>query len=128
MPGVLVIGEVSDGHLLPASLEAATAGAALAQALGEPLLGALLGDALNNAAATFAAGFATLYLAEHATLQRYTAHATLHARQLWRGGRLQRSAARVCGAREAASRIKINHKYFVTPQVRSQRTSSLHLR
>ena len=42
MPGVLVIGEVSDGHLLPASLEAATAGAALAQALGEPLLGALL--------------------------------------------------------------------------------------
>src|SRR5688572_7080572 len=75
MPGILVIGEVIGKKLLPASLEAASAGAALAQALAEPLLGALMGDALDGAAESFTAGFATLYLAEHASLQRYTAHA-----------------------------------------------------
>jgi electron transfer flavoprotein alpha subunit len=81
MAGVLVIGEASGGGLLPASLEAAAAGASLAQALDEPLLGALIGDAANDAAATFASGFATLYLAEHVALQRYTAHAWVRAAQ-----------------------------------------------
>ncbi len=82
MAGVLVIGEVTDGRLLPASLEAAAAGAALAQSFGEPLLGALMGDggnALDGAVDAFAAGFATLYLVEHASLQSYTAHAHVSA-------------------------------------------------
>lgn len=79
MPGILVIGEVSGARLLPASLEAAAAGAALAQAFGEPLFGALTGDALDGAASQFAAGFGTLYLAEHAALQSYTAHAQICA-------------------------------------------------
>lgn len=82
MPGILVIGEVTDGRLLPASLEAAAAGAALAQSFNEPLLGALMGnagDALDGAANAFAGGFATLYLAEHASLQSYTAHAHVSA-------------------------------------------------
>ena len=79
MPGVLVIGELAGEHLLPASLEAASAGAALAQALGEPLCGALIGDKLDRAASNFTAAYTTLYLAEHAALQRYTAHAWVAA-------------------------------------------------
>jgi electron transfer flavoprotein alpha subunit len=81
MPGILIIGEVVSGRLLPASLEAAAAGAALAQALGEPLLGALIGVSLDPATETFAAGFTTLYRAEHPALQDYTAHAYSHAAQ-----------------------------------------------
>jgi electron transfer flavoprotein alpha subunit len=81
MPGILVIGEVAGGKLLPASLEAASAGAALAQAFGEPLLGALVGDVLDGAAGQFAAGFTTLYLAEHASLQSYTSHTFVGAAQ-----------------------------------------------
>ena len=81
MAGILVIGEVAGGRLLPASLEAAVAGAALARALGEPLFGALIGSALDNAAGQFAAGYTTLYLAEHASLQSYTAHAHTSAAQ-----------------------------------------------
>lgn len=82
MAGILVIGEVAGGRLLPASLEAAAAGAALAEALGEPLLGALMGnggDSLDAAAKTFTAGFTSLYLAEHASLQHYIAHAHVDA-------------------------------------------------
>ncbi len=78
MPGILVIGEISGGRLLPASLEAAATGAALAKSFGEPLYGALMGQAgnvLNGATEAFAAGFATLYVVEHASLQNYTAHA-----------------------------------------------------
>ncbi len=85
MPGILVIGEVAGGRLLPASLEAAAAGAALARALNEPLFGALAGhghDGLDSAAETFAAGFATLYLAGHASLQNYSAHAHVSAAQV----------------------------------------------
>lgn len=81
MAGVLVIGEVSEGRLVPASLEAAAAGAALAQALGQPLVGALAGDALDSAAAEFAAGFANLHLAESPVLRGYTAQAQVAAIQ-----------------------------------------------
>lgn len=81
MAGVLVIGEVAGGRLMPASLEAAAAGAALAQTLGEPLVGALLGTALDDAANEFAAGFATLYLAQNSALQSYTAYAHVAAAQ-----------------------------------------------
>ena len=79
MPGILIIGEVSNGHLVPASLEAAEAGATLAKALNEPLQGALIGNALDTAANEFKAGFTTLYLAEDAKLQSYTAHAQIAA-------------------------------------------------
>ncbi len=79
MAGILVIGEVSGARLLTASLEAAAAGAALAQAFNEPLFGALTGDALDGVASQFAAGLDTLYLAEHASLQNYTAHAQISA-------------------------------------------------
>ncbi len=84
MPGILVIGEVAGGRLLPASLEAAAAGAALAKSFGEPLFGALMGDvggALDSATEAFVAGFATLYLVEHASLHSYTAHAHASAAQ-----------------------------------------------
>jgi electron transfer flavoprotein alpha subunit len=84
MAGILVVGEVAGGRLLPASLEAATAGATLAQSLGEPLFGALTGnagDALDSAAEQFSAGFNTLLVVADASLQHYTAHAQVSAAQ-----------------------------------------------
>lgn len=79
MTGILIIGEISNGHLVPASLEAAAEGAALAKSLNEPLLGAIAGDTLAEATNEFTAGFATLYLVENAQLKSYTAHAQIAA-------------------------------------------------
>ena len=81
MTGILVIGEVSNGQLTPASLEAAYAGAALAQVLNQPLTGGLIGSKLDNAARQFAANFSTLYVVESNTLQNYTANAHISAAQ-----------------------------------------------
>jgi electron transfer flavoprotein alpha subunit len=83
MAGVLVFGDSVGGKLAPASLEMASAGAALAQALNQPLLGALIGasneNALDGAAAEFGGGFATLYLLEGQHLRPYTARAAIAA-------------------------------------------------
>ena len=81
MAGVLVFGDVIGGALAPASLEVATAGAALAAALGEPLLGALVGDNLKSAAEQFRGGFSSLYLVEGKHYRPYTAQASLAAAQ-----------------------------------------------
>jgi electron transfer flavoprotein alpha subunit len=82
MSCVLVIGEAANGHLVPASMEAAAAGAALAQSLHLPLAGGLIGDAPDNIASEFGAGFATLYLAQLPQLGSSTAHTQVAAAQI----------------------------------------------
>ena len=67
--GVLVLGEFSDGRLIPATRELLNAGGKLADSLGEPLQAALLGTDLNHASQeAIAYGARKVLLAEHRLL------------------------------------------------------------
>jgi electron transfer flavoprotein alpha subunit len=79
MPGVLLIGEVSQGHLAHSTLQMATLGAKLAETMGEPLIGALIGQELASAADEFQCGLASLYLVEGGQFTPYTADEYRHA-------------------------------------------------
>jgi electron transfer flavoprotein alpha subunit len=79
MPGILLIGEVSQGRLAHSTLQMATLGAQLAEAMGEPLIGALIGQDLAGAADEFQCGLASLYLVEGAQFTPYTADEYRHA-------------------------------------------------
>lgn len=82
MPGVLLIGEVTQGRLAPSTLQLATPAAELAEAMGEPLLGALIGTDLNATAAEFQCGLASLFLVEGPQFAPYRADEFRHALRL----------------------------------------------
>jgi electron transfer flavoprotein alpha subunit len=79
MPGVLLIGEVTQGRLAGSALQLATLGAQLAEAMSEPLIGALVGNDLAVAADEFQCGLVSLYLVEGAQFAPYTADEYRHA-------------------------------------------------
>jgi electron transfer flavoprotein alpha subunit len=81
MPGVLIIGDIADGGLSPASARLATAGAKLARALGEPLTGALIGTGTRRAADEFTYGLERLYIVDGAQYRPYTADTYIAAAQ-----------------------------------------------
>lgn len=68
--GILVVGEVAEGKLLPITAEMLGAGKKLAGALGEPLNCILIGDKVGDAAKA-AAGADKVYVAEDAQLKDY---------------------------------------------------------
>ena len=69
MAGILVIGEVNDGHLAPPTREALSMGRRLAEASGSTVAAALLSDALGDAAQeAIAAGADQVYTVENALL------------------------------------------------------------
>jgi electron transfer flavoprotein alpha subunit len=73
MAGVLVFGEVYNGSLTDASLEAVAAGNDLAQQLGSVLLGGLIGAHIGAAADSFLnGGMSQLFVADDARFEPYT--------------------------------------------------------
>src|SRR5512137_2686151 len=75
MANVLIVAEQSGGHVKKATLHAIAAGQALAKRSGGSLQVAVLGKGIGAVASELAAYGATVYAADAAGLEHYTAEA-----------------------------------------------------
>ncbi len=81
MAGILIIGDAAAGQAMPAFMELATAGAALAQASGEPLIGALIARDEAGLAHHQLPAMKLLYLVEGEQFRKYLAPSFIAAAQ-----------------------------------------------